>query len=156
VRLLLLDEFGELTKAGAASHRRSLSELKRISNVARVGIVAAMVTNLSHVLNVDQQFASRFKRKITIEPWVLSNDLLNFVYALQCNLPFPECSQLHGESCLPLIAQYSEGNTKEIVETIRLAALHALDAGDRQINLTHLKAAIESEAPPNCASTKAA
>lgn len=150
VRELLLDEFGELTKAGAASHRRALSELKRISNTARVGIVAATVSNLKHVLDVDQQFASRFKRKIMISPWALSDDLRNFVYGLQRNLPFPERSQLDDRRCLPWLAQHSEGNTKEIVETIRLAALHAVSAGDRSIEYAHLQAAIEGEAPPNC------
>ncbi|HEY1138458.1 MAG TPA: TniB family NTP-binding protein [Xanthomonadaceae bacterium] len=150
VRELLLDEFGELTKAGAASHRRALSELKRISNTARVGIVAATVTNLMHVLDVDQQFASRFKRKITIPPWALSDDLRNFVYGLQRNLPFQERSQLDDRRCLPLLAQHSEGNTKEIVETIRLAALHALAAGDRCIEYRHLQVAVEGQVPPSC------
>ncbi|MFP3513371.1 hypothetical protein SB775_28175, partial [Peribacillus sp. SIMBA_075] len=85
--------------------------------------MAATVTNLAHVLDVDQQFASRFKRKITIKPWELSNELRNFVYGLQRNLPFPERSQLDDRRSLPLIAQRSEGNTKEVVELIRLAAL---------------------------------
>ncbi|WP_052633697.1 TniB family NTP-binding protein [Pseudoxanthomonas suwonensis] len=151
VRMLLLDEFGELTKAGAASHRRALSELKRLSNTARVGIVAATVTNLAHVLDVDQQFASRFKRKITISPWALSNDLRNFVYGLQRNLPFPERSQLDDRQCLPLIAQHSEGNTKEIVEVIRLAALHALEADAAHISHDSLVLAIESPTPPSVA-----
>lgn len=148
VRMLLLDEFGELTKAGAASHRRALSELKRLSNTARVGVVAATVANLAHVLDVDQQFASRFKRKITIEPWALSNELRNFVYGLQRNLPFPEPSQLDNCQCLPLIAQHCEGNTKEIVELIRLAALHALGADARHITHDHLELALDSPAPP--------
>ena len=156
VRELLLDEFGELTKAGIASHRRALSELKRISNFARVGITAATVTNLKHVLDVDQQFASRFKRKITIAPWALSPDLRNFVYGLQRNLPFPEPSQLHDRDCLPWLAQHSEGNTKEIVETIRLASLHALGAGARCNGYDHLKAAIEGEAPPSNALAQSA
>lgn len=151
VRMLLLDEFGELTKAGAASHRRALSELKRLSNTARIGIVAATVSNLAHVLDVDQQFASRFKRKITIGPWALSNVLRNFVYGLQRNLPFPERSQLDDSNCLPLIAQHSEGNTKEIVEVVRLAALHALDSGAERIEYAHLKLAIDSPSPPGIA-----
>jgi hypothetical protein len=156
VRLLLLDEFGELTKAGIASHRRALSELKRLSNTARVGIVAATVTNLAHVLDVDQQFANRFKRKITIPQWSLSNALRNFVYGLQRNLPFPERSQLDDRQCLPLIAQHSEGNTKEIVEVIRLAALHAIGAGEKRIGYDHLKLAIDSPSPPKVALPKVA
>jgi hypothetical protein len=151
IRMLLLDEFGELTKAGAASHRRALSELKRLGNTARVGIVAATVTNLAHVLDVDQQFASRFKRKITIAPWALSNVLRNFVYGLQRNLPFPERSQLDDRQCLPFIAQQSEGNTKEIVEVVRLAALHALEAGAARIEYAHLRLAIDSPSPPSVA-----
>lgn len=156
VRMLLLDEFGELTKAGVASHRRALSELKRLSNTARIGIVAATVTNLAHVLDVDQQFANRFKRKITIPPWALSNDLRCFVYGLQRNLPFPQRSQLDDSKCLPLIAQHSEGNTKEIVEVIRLAALHALGVGAKHIEYDHLKLAINSTSPPKVALTKVA
>lgn len=156
VREILLDEFGELTKSGVASHRKALSELKRLSNTARVGITAATVTNLAHVLDVDQQFASRFKRKITIAPWTLSTDLRNFVYALQRNLPFPAQSDLHGPACLPVIAQHSEGNTKEIVEVIRLAALHALGEGATHIQYAHLKQAIESPTPPSVALPKAA
>ena len=148
IRVLLLDEFGELTKAGAAAHKRALSELKRISNQSRVCIVAATVSNLAHVLDVDQQFASRFKRKIKILPWSLSQDLRNFVYGLECNLPFPQPSFLYGPQYLPLIAKHSEGNTKEIVDVIRLAALHALTAGVPCIELSHLKLAMESEMPP--------
>lgn len=149
VRVLLLDEFGELTKAGIASHRRALSEIKRLSNTARVGIAAATVTNLAHVLDVDQQFASRFKRKIKIMPWTLSTELRNFVYGLQRNLPFPERSELDDKECLPKLAEHSEGNTKEIVELIRLAALHALDADANHICYDHLMAAIECETPPS-------
>lgn len=151
VRVLLLDEFGELTKAGAASHRRALSELKRISNSAHVGIAAATVSNLAHVLDVDQQFASRFKRKITIPPWSLSSDLRNFVFGLERNLPFPERSYLDGPECLPWIAQHGEGNTKEIVELIRLAALHALGAGALCIGQAHIKMAAENPLPPEVA-----
>lgn len=156
VRMLLLDEFGELTKAGAASHRRALSELKRLSNTARIGIVAATVTNLAHVLDVDQQFASRFRRKLTIAPWALSNELRNFVYGLQRKLPFPERSHLDDHQCLPLIAQQSEGNTKEIVELVRLAALHALDVGATHISHEHLALAIDSSAPPGVVLRRAA
>jgi len=148
VRVLLLDELGELTKAGAASHRRALSELKRISNGSHVGIVATTVSNLAHMLDVDQQFASRFKRKISIKPWSLSNDLRSFVFGLERNLPFPERSFLDGPQCLPWIAQYGEGNTKEIVELIRLAALHALGASAPCVGMDHLKKAAESELPP--------
>ncbi|QDW65613.1 TniB family NTP-binding protein [Luteimonas granuli] len=148
VRVLLLDEFGELTKSGPASHQRALSELKRVSNTARIGIVAATVSNLSHVLAVDQQFASRFRRKIVIEPWSLSNDLRNFVYGLQRNLPFPKRSTLDDHRSLPEIAEKSEGNTKEIVELVRLAALHALGAGADHVTYDHLRLAIRDPAPP--------
>lgn len=151
VRVLLLDEFGELTKAGVASHRRALSELKRISNTARVAIAATTVSNLAHVLDVDQQFASRFKRKITIPPWSLSSDMRNFVFGLERNLPFPERSFLDGQELLPWIAQHGEGNTKEIVELIRLAALHALGGGAPCIGLAHLKMAAENPLPPEIA-----
>lgn len=156
VRVIQLDEFGELTKAGAASHRRALSELKRISNRARVGFAAATVSNLAHVLDVDQQFANRFKRKIVIPPWALSPDLRNFVFGLEHNLPFPERSFLDGPECLPWIAQQSEGNTKEIVDLIRLAALHALDADASCMNLAHLKLAAEDPLPPKIALQTAA
>jgi len=156
VRVLLLDEFGELTKAGPASHRRALSELKRISNSSRVGIVAATVSNLAHVLDVDQQFASRFRRKITIPPWSLSVDLRNFVFGLVRNLPFPERSFLDGAECLPWIAQHGEGNTKEIVELTRLAALHALGADAACITLAHLKMAAENPLPPEIVLSAAA
>lgn len=149
VRLILLDEFGELTKAGVASHRTALSELKRISNASRVSIAAATVTNLAHVLAVDPQFANRFKRNITIPPWSLSQDLRNFVFGLERNLPFPRESSLYGRSLLPWIAQQSEGNTKEIVELIRLAALHALTDGAGCIEMRHLQAAVHSDLPPN-------
>jgi hypothetical protein len=156
VRMLLLDELGELTKAGVASHRRALSELKRISNSARVGIAAATVSNLAHVLDVDQQFASRFKRKIIIPPWSLSSDLRNFVYGLERNLPFPERSFLDGQECLPWISQHGDGNTKEIVELIRLAAFHALGAGAPRIDLAHLKMAAGNPNPPEIALPTAA
>lgn len=148
VRLLLLDEFGELMKSGAAGHRKALSELKRIGNTSRVSIVAATVTNLAHVLDVDQQFASRFKRKIRIDPWSLSQDLRNFVFGLECNLPFLERSSLDGPRFLPWIAQHCDGNTKEIVDVVRLAALHALTDGASHIRMCHLKAAVESDLPP--------
>lgn len=148
VRLLLIDELGELTKSGRAFHQKALSELKRISNILRINIVASTVLNLAHVLDIDPQFASRFKRKITLPPWSLSQDLRNFVYGLECNLPFSKRSFLDGPKLLPWLAQYGEGNTKEIVDLIRLAALYALDAGANNIQLDHLKAAKDSELPP--------
>lgn len=148
VRLILLDELGEITKAGVVANRRALSELKRIGNSFRVGIVAGIVTNLAHVLNVDEQFASRFKREITLQPWSLSEQLRNFVYGLERNLPFPKPSNLYGADALPWIAHHGDGNTKEIIELIRLAALHALGAGSPCITHEHLELAAESEFPP--------
>ena len=148
VRIVLMDELGELTKSGAGPHRKALSELKRISNTSRVNIVASTVSNLAHVLDVDQQFAGRFRRKIRIPVWSLSQDLLNFVFGLERNLPFPERSSLYGSELLPWLALNGEGNTKIVIELVRLAALHALGEQSSCIKLKHLLAAKDGELPP--------
>ena len=148
VRLLLVDETGELLMSGPAGHKRMLAELKRLTNELRINIASATVEGLDHVLKSDAQLDSRFKRKIRIEPWTESQDLRNFVYGLETFLPFPERSFLDSETSIRWFMRYTSGNTDSIIGLIRLASQFALGKGHRFVTPEDFELARTSATPP--------
>jgi hypothetical protein len=147
IRMLLVDELGEFFTGGPASHRRALAELKRINNLG-ISLLATTVTSMAHVLSIDPQFANRFTRKITLAPWRETQDLRNFLFGYECEMPFPERSMLDGQERTPEFVTRCEGNTSKIVEEIKLAACWAIERGGSSISTGDFQLARESSTPP--------
>jgi hypothetical protein len=147
VLVLLIDELGEILRCTGRAHQDVLTEIRRISSVWGINIVGATVTSLQHALQMDEQLASRFK-KIILARWTLSQDLRNFVFALERKLPFPKRSELYEATHLPSLAMHSNGQTKELLRLIRFAAMFAIDRKARCIEAEDIKAAIDPDNPP--------
>jgi hypothetical protein len=148
VRLLLLDEAGDLMKCGPSLQRQTVTELKRISNHLRVNIVSAAVEGLDHVLRQDDQLYSRFKPIIKVPEWNETQDFRNFLYGIETHLPFPERSYLDSVEMVRWLLRYGRGNTHDTILYIRDAALWATHRGARFVSIQDLESARTSATPP--------
>lgn len=147
VRLLLLDEVGEFFSGGPSAHRRALSELKRINNLG-VHIVATTVTNMKHAFSVDKQFLTRFVLKLTLQPWSEAQDLRNFLFGYERELPLPKRSHLDGKEWVQPLLEHGEGNMSEMLRLIKLSACWAVERGGSCLLPVDLKSALENPEPP--------
>ncbi|WP_266170741.1 TniB family NTP-binding protein [Dyella subtropica] len=148
VKMLLLDEAGELLKCGPSAHLRVLSELKRLSSEHQINIACATVEGLDHALHADIQLRSRFKKTLAIRPWTESQDFRNFVFGLEQYLPFPERSYLDRPEVIHWLLRHGKGNTENVVELIRLAALFALGRDAPFVGMADFELARTAELPP--------
>lgn len=147
VRVILLDELGEVLKCGPSTHRRILGELRRITHDLHINVVAASVEGLSHALKQDPQLHSRFRIVIKIPAWTESQKFRNFVFGLEQFLPLPERSFLDSMRIVRWLLRYSK-NTEDIVDFIQDAALYALDEDAPCVSLDHFKQARKTIGPP--------
>ena len=131
VRVILLDETGDLMKSTPSVQKRLLTELKRINHDLRINIVSAAVEGLDHVIKQDEQLFTRFRPIIKIAEWAESQEFRNFLYGLERFLPFPERSFLDRLEMLRWLLRYCRGNTNDIVMSIHEAALWAIHRNAR-------------------------
>lgn len=147
VRVLALDEAGELLKCGPALHGRILGELRRITHELHINIVAASVEGMSHAFKQDEQLQSRFKKIIKIPTWTESQEFRDFVFGLEQFLPFPNRSLLDRRQLVQWLLRYCR-NTEDVVGYIQDAALHALGQGASHVALEHFELARTEVDPP--------
>jgi len=151
IRLILLDETGDLMKSTPAVQKRLLTELKRINNDLRINIASAAVEGLDHAVRQDEQLFTRFKPIIRIPAWTESQEFRNFLYGLERFLPFPKRSFLDQPGMLRWLLRYCRGNTNDIVMSIHEAALWAIHRNARFVAMEDFeKARMATEPPPIC------
>lgn len=148
VRLLLLDEAGELLRCGPAATKRLTGELRRITHHHRINIAAASVASLKHVFKLDEQMDTRYKKELDLAPWAETQALRNFLCSFECFLPFPQRSHLDDKKIVKLLLKQSSGVTEDIVLLIQFAALRALELGKTRVELKDFDWVIESPVPP--------
>lgn len=148
VRLILLDETGDLMKSTPAVQKRLLTELKRINHELRINIASAAVEGLDHAIRQDEQLFTRFKPIIKIVEWTESQELRNFLYGLERFLPFPERSFLDRPEMLRWLLRYYRGNTNDIVVSIHEAALWAIHRNACFVALEDFEKARTGATPP--------
>lgn len=148
VRLILIDETGDLMKSTPAVQKRLLTELKRINNDLRINIASAAVEGLDHVIKQDEQLFTRFRPVIKIPEWTESQEFRNFLYGLERFLPFPERSFLDRLEMLRWLLRYYRGNTNDTVISIHDAALWAIHRNARFVALEDFEKARTATEPP--------
>lgn len=148
VKLLLIDEGGEFSVAGASSQLKTLSEVRGISTRLRINIAFATVEKYEHVFDVDEQLSKRFKRKIRLPLWNELQDFRDFLSGLEAYLPFPERSDLDRREMVRWLLLHGEGNTDAIVTLVRFAAMWALNRGASFVAMKDFETAREASCPP--------
>lgn len=148
VRMILIDEAGELLRNGKSTHKNLLRELRRISQRFQINLVTATVEGLDHVFDLDAQLKSRFSKVVRLEPWVESEELRAFLRGYERYLPFPERSFLDAKEVVQGVLLMTQGVTKEIIQLIQDASLLAIEQGASCLTLEIMQEAHSSVVPP--------
>lgn len=132
VKLIAIDEFNHITNSGKEAPLL-LADLKHMSNLLRIPIVAAGTVHAVHALRSDDQLMTRFER-LVLERWQLNKDYLRFLASLEQMLPLPEPSDLSSRELAPAIFNLAGDVIGNTVAVVRDAAVLALEEGLSRID----------------------
>ena len=71
--------------------------------------------------------------------WQADNDLLDFLRAIEVELPLRRPSELATQAAVKFLARESAGHLDGIMTIVRNAAIHAMLAGEERITMKYLE-----------------
>ncbi|MEA9589206.1 TniB family NTP-binding protein [Xanthomonas sp. WHRI 10064A] len=131
VRLLVIDEFNNLTNAGKAAGDL-LAAIKGLSNELKISIVAAGTQAAINALNSDPQMKSRFE-PTALDRWKLNSEYLRFLASYEQLLPLAEPSQLASRELAPKLYGMAGDTIGGTVKLLKAASAHAISTGVERI-----------------------
>ena len=137
VRLLVIDEFNNLTNAGKKA-ADLLAAIKGLSNDLKIPIVAAGTQAAINALNSDPQMKSRFE-PAALDRWRLDNEYLRFLAIYERLLPLAEPSELDSRLLAPTIYGMAGETIGATVKLLKAAACRAVESGRERIDEQILK-----------------
>lgn len=137
VRLLVIDEFNNLTNAGKKA-ADLLAAIKGLSNDLKVSIVAAGTQQAINALNSDPQMKSRFE-PAALDRWRLDSEYLRFLASYEMLLPLAEPSGLATRQLAPIIYGMAGETIGATVKLLKSAACCAIEMGQERIDEKVLK-----------------
>lgn len=138
VRLLVIDEFNNLTNAGkVAGHL--LAAIKGLSNDLKMSIVAAGTQAAINALNSDPQMKSRFD-PCPLSRWTLNAEYLRFLASYERVLPLAEPSGLASREMATAIYGMGGETIGNTVRLLKAASSKAIEMGQERISLETLQA----------------
>ena len=132
VRLLIIDEFNNLTNAGKKA-ADLLAAIKGLSNDLKISIVAAGTQAAINALNSDPQMKSRFE-PAPLDRWKLDPEYLRFLASYEKLLPLAEPSGLATRELAPIIYGMCGETIGSTVKFLKAAACHAINRGSERID----------------------
>ncbi|MBI3774504.1 MAG: TniB family NTP-binding protein [Gammaproteobacteria bacterium] len=137
VRLLVIDEFNNLTNAGKKA-ADLLAAIKGLSNDLKISIVAAGTPAAINALNSDPQMKSRFE-PAALDRWKLDSEYLRFLASYEQLLPLAEPSELASRQLAPTIYGMAGETVGATVKLLKAAACCAIESGKERIDEQVLK-----------------
>jgi len=137
VRLLVIDEFNNLTSAGKNAGDL-LAAIKGLSNDLKIPIIAAGTQAAINALNSDPQMKSRFE-PAALDRWKLDTEYLRFLASYERLLPLAEPSGLATRTLAPTIYGMAGDTIGGTVKLIKAAAAKAIESGYERIDDSVLK-----------------
>ncbi|CTP86043.1 MULTISPECIES: TniB family NTP-binding protein [Xanthomonas] len=131
VRLLVIDEFNNLTNAGKAAGDL-LAAIKGLSNELKISIVAAGTQAAINALSTDPQMKSRFE-PTALDRWKLNSEYLRFLASYEQLLPLAEPSQLASRELAPKLYGMAGDTIGGTVKLLKAASAHAINTGVERI-----------------------
>lgn len=131
VRLLVIDEFNNLTNAGKAAGDL-LAAIKGLSNELKISIVAAGTQGAINALNSDPQMKSRFE-PTALDRWKLNSEYLRFLASYEQLLPLAEPSQLASRELAPKLYGMAGDTIGGTVKLLKAASANAIKTGVERI-----------------------
>lgn len=136
VRLLVVDEFNNLARAGKAAGDL-LAGIKGLSNELKISIVAAGTPDAANTLASESQMWSRFEVAI-LDRWKLDQEYLRFLMSYERLLPLAEPSNLASRELAPKIYGMAGDTVGGAVKLLKLASAAAIESGAERITATLL------------------
>ncbi len=133
VRVLVIDEFNNLTNAGRAAGEL-LGAIKGLSNDLKVSIVAAGTQTAINALNSDPQMKSRFVPS-ALDRWKLDREYLGFLASYEQLLPLADPSQLASRELAPKLYGMAGDTIGGTVKLLKAASSQAVMDGTERITV---------------------
>ncbi len=131
VRILVIDEFNNLTRAGKAAGDL-LAAIKGLSNDLKLSVVAAGTQEAVNALNSDPQMRSRFQPAI-LDRWILNTEYLRFLSSYEQLLPLKNASNLASRELAPSIYGMAGDTVGGAVRLLKKASVKAIESGVEKI-----------------------
>jgi replication-associated recombination protein RarA len=138
-KVLLLDEIHHLLNVPASAQRQALAQLKHISNVLEISLVAAGTEDAWFALKTDAQLASRFE-PFPLPLWSEGKELLQLLTSFVALIPLRKPSMLASMAIGQEVLDRTDGTIGEITKLIQAAAVAAIKSGEERITLETLRA----------------
>lgn len=133
-RVVVIDELNSLLAGTARQQRVFLQLLRFLSNELRLAFVGVGVPEARHALLSDSQLRSRFS-DIELSPWMLGEELRDFITRLTWSLPLREPSPVDSPKLRRLLVARTGGITLGMCKAFERAAIAAIHAGREKIEL---------------------
>lgn len=130
-RVLVLDEFNNLVRAGKAAGEL-LASIKNLSNELRISIAAFGTTEVTNALSLDPQLKSRFQPAI-LDRWTFGIEYRRFLLSYEKVLPLAEPSNLADAALAKDLHQMGGDTIGGTVKVLKLAAATAARKGTERI-----------------------
>jgi len=133
VRMLVIDEFHNLTDGSPIKQRETLNGLRRLCNAAQVAIVGVGTRKAVRVLARDDQYASRFVTW-SLPLWKPDREFQTLLNSFETFLPLRRPSKIASRDIARRIHAASQGNLGYMHELLKRCATEAIQTGQEFID----------------------
>jgi uncharacterized protein YqgV (UPF0045/DUF77 family) len=137
VKLIIIDEAQLLANLTTKKLRMILDEMKTISNIAQVSFVVFGSDELDVIFSLHPHIRSRFVFR-NLPLWEYNETYLRLLATIECELPFPEASNLINKDKAQLILEKTNGTIGEILSVVKELATIAIKEGKSKIDISDI------------------
>lgn len=135
---LVLDEIQDILNNTVREQRRTLQAVKFLMLRFGLPVIALGTEEAARALMSDPHLQARFTH-MNLPLWKADNDFLDFLRAMQAELPLRRASELATEAAIQFLVRESGGLLDGIMTIIRNAAMHAMLSGEERITMKYLE-----------------
>jgi len=133
-RLLVLDEFQDISKGSERDQNRALDAIKLLMNQLNLPILALGTQEAGRTLQSDAHLAARF-RHMALPVWKRDAHFAALLKAIHSELPLRKSSSLTSPDVMKCLITHSKGILGVIMRLLQDAAIHAIIEGQEYIDV---------------------
>lgn len=137
-KIIVIDEIHHLGAGGPSQQRLLMNLIKNLSTILGISFIAAGAPEALNIFSSDSQLSSRFQPAV-IPVWKNDKELKLLLVSMESLLPLEEPSNLANATMANYIFDNSDSTIGGISKLIKLAAVYAVQNGDKKITIDHLK-----------------
>jgi len=131
IKVIILDEFHHAF-GGPQQMRSILNTVKYMCNELRISFVLSGTPEMLSVLQSDPQLANRFPPQF-LTKWEMGNDLRILLDTFEGELQLEKASNLKSKRMAAAVLSESDGLLGDMLDLLRMLAVHAIKTGAEQI-----------------------